>query len=161
MTRMIRQGVVLAAGLFAAAGVADPNARPLNPVAPNDPRLERIREFFNQRDCPAREYAEDFLRAADENELDWRLLPSLSLLESGGGKQCRNNNMFGWDNGNRAFTSHQEGIYLVASRLRNSELYRDKNLRDVLRTYNPAFEQYPQRVFATMNLLGPAPEPAN
>jgi hypothetical protein len=158
---MIRQGVVLAAGLFAAAGVADPNARPLNPVEANDPRLERIREFFKQRDCPAHEYAEDFLRAADENQLDWRLLPSLSLVESGGGKQCRNKNMFGWDNGRQAFTSHQAGIYLVAARLHNSDLYRDKNLHQVLRTYNPAREEYPQRVIATMDLLGPAPEPVN
>ena len=46
----------------------------------NDPRLERLQEFFAERDCPLRETAAEFLVAADENGLDWRLLPSLSII---------------------------------------------------------------------------------
>src|ERR1035437_8848717 len=59
----------------------------------NDPRLETLRTFFRNADCPAEKYAAAFLEAADYNELDWRLLPSLSYVESTGGKAARYNNL--------------------------------------------------------------------
>ena len=62
-----------------------------------DPRLRRLEEFFAKRDCPLRAAAADFLIAADQNALDWRLLPSISMVESSGGKDYRNNNVFGWN----------------------------------------------------------------
>src|SRR5438552_9386520 len=65
----------------------------------NDPRLKSIRDFFRHGACPAERFAEVFLHAADLNNLDWRLLPSLSFVETTGGKTARNNNMFGWDAG--------------------------------------------------------------
>ena len=49
--------------------------------------------------------------------LDWRLLPSLSFVESSGGKAARNNNLFGWDSGRAAFSSAAAGIRAVASSL--------------------------------------------
>ena len=48
----------------------------------HDPRLLRLQEFFARRDCPLREAAADFLIAADQNSLDWRLLPSISSNSS-------------------------------------------------------------------------------
>lgn len=51
-----------------------------------DPRLRRLEEFFAKRDCPLRAAAADFLIAADQNALDWRLLPSISMVESSGGR---------------------------------------------------------------------------
>src|SRR5579859_2479364 len=66
----------------------------------NDPRLESLKKFFQAIDCPAEELSAEFLHVADQNNLDWRLLPSISVVESGGGKASRNNNMFGWDSGN-------------------------------------------------------------
>src|ERR1700730_5030314 len=64
-----------------------------------DPRLESLREFFHKSDCPVQEYSRVFLEAADRYELDWRLLPSISFVESTGGKAAPNNNLFGWDSG--------------------------------------------------------------
>ena len=62
-----------------------------------DPRLNFLRAFFKQGNCPAAELSPVFLEAADRYALDWRLLPSLSFVETSGGKAARNNNLFGWD----------------------------------------------------------------
>ena len=74
---------------------------------------------------------------ADTYTLDWRLLPSISYLESTGGKAGRNNNIFGWDSGRARFSTPAAGIYAVGYRLAYSGLYRDKSLDEVLTTYNP------------------------
>jgi hypothetical protein len=89
---------LLIAGLLAApftTSVQQYRAEPA--VDQNDPRLSRLTKFFADRDCPLRDSAMDFLVAADQNELDWRLLPSISIIESSGGKDYTNNNVFGWD----------------------------------------------------------------
>ena len=118
-----------------------------------DPRLQRLQEFFAQRECPLQEVAADFLTAADRNDLDWRLLPSISIIESSGGKDSRKNNVFGWDSCRAGFTSVQEGIHFVAAQLATSKRYRDKDLDAKLSTYNPR-PDYPQRVKAVMRTLG-------
>lgn len=155
MTKAISRGLVLVAGLLAAQGTADPDSRLAEVAVPTDPRLIRIKQYFLERDCPAHVYAEDFVVAADQNNLDWRLLPSLSMVESTGGKLTRNNNMFGWDNCDTAFRSTREGIYKVAARLANSHLYRGKNVDRMLKTYNPRIE-YGAAVKVVMAQLGPA-----
>jgi hypothetical protein len=82
------------------------------------------------------------------------LLPSISFIESTGGKAARNNNMFGWDSGNAEFATLAEGINVVAYRLAHSELYRDKDLDGVLATYNPDVE-YAQKVKSVMRRIAP------
>ena len=62
-------------------------------------RLARLQAFFGKSDCPAKAYSDEFLTTADRYDLDWRLLPSISYVESTGGKSARNNNLFGWDSG--------------------------------------------------------------
>jgi len=145
----------MVAGLLASTTPADPDPGPADSIVKTDPRLIRIKQYFLVRDCPAHMFAEDFLAAADQHDLDWRLLPSLSMVESTGGKEAVNNNMFGWDNCKERFRSNRDGIYRVASRLGNSRLYRNKSVDQILRTYNPRSE-YTSRVKAVMTQLGPA-----
>src|SRR5690242_17391901 len=121
----------------------------------DDPRLRLIWQYFADRDCPLRDSAADFLVAADQNELDWRLLPSISMIESSGGKDYRNNNVFGWDSCRESFSSVQAGIHYVASKLAKSKLYRNKSVDEKLLTYNPQ-PDYAHRVKAVMRALGPA-----
>ena len=102
-----------------------------------DPRYAAIRHFFEKTGCPASEYALEFVEAADLNALDWRLLPSISYVESTGGKAGRHSNYFGWDSGRTRFPSPEAAIYAVGYRLAHSELYRDKTLDEILTTYNP------------------------
>lgn len=143
------------AGLLASTTAADPDVRPADLVERADPRMLRVKQFFLDRDCPAHVYADDFIQAADQNDLDWRLLPSLSFIESTGGKEARNNNMFGWDNCQRKFRSAREGIYTVAIRLGTSKIYRDKTIDQVLWRYNPRLA-YTVAVKDVMRKLGPA-----
>ena len=119
----------------------------------HDPRLERIRSFFHQADCPAEHLAEVFLEAADAYDLDWRLLPSLSFVETTGGKAARNNNWFGWDSGRTKFTSVAAGIHAVGYNLANSDSYRGKGLDSLLTTYNPN-PTYVRAVKAVMRTIG-------
>jgi hypothetical protein len=141
----------VAAGLLfpAMVGVAE---NPEKAEYQDDPRRVAIERFFADRDCPLQELAADFLEAADRNGLDWRLLPSLSFVESGGGKDYTNNNVFGWANCNQKFPSVRDGIHYVAGRLSQSGLYRDKSLEDILRTYNPVGD-YPSRVKRVMQQI--------
>jgi hypothetical protein len=120
----------------------------------NDPRQIKLRNFFRRWECPAERYSETFIEAADDYKLDWRLLPSLSFVESSGGKDIRNNNMFGWDSGKAQFTSPTAGIHAVGYRLSLSDLYRSKSLEALLFTYNPD-PDYVQVVKSVMRRIHP------
>jgi hypothetical protein len=123
-----------------------------------DPRLSRLQKFFGDRDCPLREAAKDFLVAADQNHLDWRLLPSISFVESSGGKTYTNNNVLGWASCKEKFSSVRAGIHYVAAQLGKSTRYRGKDTDNKLRTYNPTPE-YCQRVKAVMRVIGARSQP--
>jgi len=147
---------LLAVGLFAApVTVSMQQPSPKVHIEPVDPRLGLLWQYFADRNCPLRDSAADFLIAADQNELDWRLLPSISMIESSGGKDYRNNNVFGWDSCRESFSSIQAGIHFVASKLAKSKMYKGKNVDQKLSTYNPQPDYLP-RVKAVMRALGSA-----
>ena len=132
-------------------------ARTKAPAVATDPRAARLQRFFSNLHCPVQGMAEDFVHAADDNHLDWRLLPGISVIESGGGKAYRNNNIFGWDNGLQAFPSIRAGLNLVAFKLGQSPLYRNQNLFGKLRLYNPDVS-YAYKVIEVMNRISPVAE---
>ena len=108
----------------APAHVAPVNtARPTGP----DPRAIRLRRFLSKLHCPVAVMSEDFVHAADDNHLDWRLLPSIAVIESSGGKAYKNNNIFGWRNGDEVFPTIRAGLNHVAYKLGRSPLYRSRN----------------------------------
>ena len=138
MKKFFQQGLMMAAGIFvvpATMSLADQSVHSKECRA-DDPRLAMLKRFFHAVNSPLERLASVFIREADEHELDWRLLPSLSFVESTGGKSPRGNNIFGWNNGNSNFPSISEGIHVVASRLANSPIYRGKGLVQKLQTYN-------------------------
>ena len=141
------------AGLLAApvaTNVGKPTS--LQPQTFTDHRLARLKQFLVERDCPLNEFAADFIQAADSNNLDWRLLPSISVIESNGGKNYINNNVFGWNSCKDRFSSVRQGIHYVASRLSKSDLYRHKSLDEKLKIYNPT-EHYSSRVKYVMKTI--------
>jgi hypothetical protein len=150
---------LLVAGLLAApvtASVQQYQAAPA--IDKKDPRLSRLQKYFGDRDCPLRDAAKDFLLAADQNKLDWRLLPSISMIESSGGKDYKNNNVLGWASCKEKFTSVRAGIHYVAAQLGKSNRYRDKDTDRKLRIYNPVPE-YPARVKAVMRAISAGSQP--
>jgi hypothetical protein len=128
-------------------------AEPLTPPIVMDPRTARLKRFFSSLHCPIFNLAEDFVQAADDNHLDWRLLPSISVIESSGGKAYRNNNIFGWGiGGPLPFPSIRAGLNMVAFKLGRSALYRNLDIPGKLRVYNPD-ASYPGRVMDVMNRI--------
>lgn len=135
------------------------SAKPVTPSksAPkhlDDPRIGRLRAFLSRLHCPVANISEDFVRAADDNHLDWRLLPSIAVVESGGGKTAKNNNIFGWKNGVQRFATVRSGLELVAYKLGRSPLYRKLDSVGKLRVYNESGE-YADAVLSVMNRIGP------
>jgi len=119
-----------------------------------DPRTVRLKRFFATLHCPISYLSAEFIRAADENDLDWRLLPSISVIESGGGKAYKNNNVFGWANGEYLFSTLKAGIHEVAYKLGRSALYRNRDIEGKLHLYNPN-EEYATNVMTVMDRISP------
>ena len=155
MKKMLSQGLVFAGMLSAPVMLTQTELPTAASEYQNDPRLVSLKKFFQAGDCPAQDFSEEFLRAADHHKLDWRLLPSISLVESGGGREARNNNLFGWDRGRAVFTSVRAGIYNVAGNLAHSRIYRDKDTDEILRLYNPN-QSYPGVVKSVMRRISPS-----
>jgi hypothetical protein len=156
--------LMVAIGLFALPATlqldkvasAEPILPKLNtPVTPSpDPRTVRLAGFFSRLHCPVLNLAQDFIYEADANHLDWRLLPSISVIESGGGKAYKNNNIFGWNNGAQFFPTIRSGIKEVAYKLGRSPLYKNRDSVGKLRVYNPD-GNYVQTVVSVMNRISP------
>ncbi len=120
----------------------------------SDSRFQRLRDFFHKLDSPIEHLTPAFIQEADAFHLDWRLLPGLSVIESGAGKVTRKNNIFGWNNGSSGFRNVREGIHVVAERLANSRSYRGKSVEGKLNAYNPN-EGYSDSVLAVMRSIAP------
>ncbi len=150
--RKLLSSVVFAGMVAVPVAVAPPSDEPQADYK-KDPRFAKLQAFFSKGDCPAEKYAEVFLHAADKYDLDWRLLPSLSFIESTGGKLAKNNNLFGW--GSARFDTPTAGIHAVGYRLANSALYKNKDLDTLLTTYNPE-AGYAQLVKSVMRRIAPA-----
>jgi hypothetical protein len=153
MRKLLSSGLAIFAGMVSLPAPGSMHGEQKAPVA--DRRLARLQAFFGKADCPAKAYSTDFLAASDRYSLDWRLLPSISYVESTGGKSARNNNIFGWDSGRASFRTARAAIHEVGYRLTHSHLYRSKNLDQLLAIYNPS-GQYAQKVKSVMAQIAPA-----
>lgn len=158
MRKLVSQGIIMFAGLLATPVL--PHALDNTQVndSKDDARFALLRRFFEKRGSPAKEHVHDFILAADRNKLDWRLLPSISVVESGGGKEYKNNNILGWGPCLEKFPSVKAGIHAVARRLSTSKLYKNKGVEGMLRTYNSNAD-YPSRVKRVMYTISPALTP--
>ena len=156
--KRIAQFALCATALLAAASAwaADTDAKA---TSKEDPRIEKIRNFFLAQRSPLSKHAEAFLGAAEKQGLDWRLLPSLAMVESAGGLSYSNNNVFGWGNGRIKFASISESIHVIAERLTNGLPYRNKTIEGKLRAYNPVNSKYAQHVLGIMASIGPVASP--
>jgi hypothetical protein len=154
MRKLLSGGLAVVAGMVSlpAQLSVQKTERVPAPDYRSDPRSHSIRRFFARFECPAQDYSRAFVEIADAYNLDWRLLPSISYIESTGGKNALNNNLFGWDSGRARFASPVAGIREVAYRLAHSELYRNKNVDEILAIYNPV-PNYVFKVKSVMRLI--------
>jgi hypothetical protein len=160
MKKLVAGGLFMVgvASIPAARAPGQSKAEPVRDYS-NDARMHTLRNFFRRWDCPAERYSETFIEAADVNNLDWRLLPSICFVESTGGKTARNNNMFGWNSGRTDFQSPAAGIRHVGYWLAHLSVYRAKSLDGLLFTYNPD-PDYAPLVKSVMRRIHPSPKVA-
>jgi hypothetical protein len=110
------------------------------PTPQVDSRIAALTAFFTHYKCPSFNTAliSTYLYAADQNQLDWRLLPAISIIESSCGQHACPNNFWGWDScKGDAFTDPAAGIYFIASQLASGNYYRGKTTEQKIRVYNP------------------------
>ena len=90
-----------------------------------DPRILAMNKFLKNYHSPMASHADTFVKEADRNGIDWRLLVSISGVESAFGNliPTNSNNAWGWRgiNGNDAgwsmFSSWEDAIVHITERL--------------------------------------------
>jgi hypothetical protein len=156
MKRYLQSGLVIFAGVL---GIAAGSVDPAQDITKNrrkfDLRSAILRKFLKENHCPDVDYAEMFIAEADTHGLDWRLLPSISLVESGGGRAAKGNNLFGWANGKASFRGFGEAIHEVASSLASARPYAGKDTLGKLSAFNTERTDYAAIVMAIMKQISP------
>ncbi len=116
-------------------------------------RVRAVRDFLSRHQCPIEHLAPVFVVAAELNGIDYRLLPTLAVLESGCGRNTRNHNLFGWAKGRKPFPDFEQAIHFVAQRLRLAPHYAGKTTLQKLRMYNRR-GAYRAKILRVMETIG-------
>jgi hypothetical protein len=127
-------------------------------------KADAIDAYFAEHDMPLEGTGMKMVEEAEKNDLDWRLLPAISVRESTGGKhECKKveNNPFGWGSCRIGFKSNDKAIEIVAKNLggnnpNTAKHYDNKTTEGILRAYNPPsiVPKYVKQVIAIMNDIG-------
>lgn len=120
-----------------------------------DTRAEIIDNYYKERNMPLYGYGKKMVEVADKYNLDWRLLPAISIRETSGGKyMCRSFNAFGWGSCRIEFRSQEEAIETIGYKLSNLPVYQGKTTKEKLYYYNgTVVKSYPDEVISIMNKI--------
>lgn len=107
-----------------------------------DNRAKALKAFLAQNNSPLANSAETFVKSADENDIDWKLVAAIAGLESGFGKHIPYNsyNAWGWgvygDNVHY-FTSWDDGVETISQGIRERYMNERgaKNVHEIGATY--------------------------
>ncbi len=136
----------------------------------NEIRAKAIDAYFEARKMPLAGYGAKFVEVAEANDIDWRLLPAISVIETTGGKhlckkipQDKKWNPFGWGSCKIGFNSFNEAIETVGKNLggnnpNTAHHYEDKTNKEILEKYNPpsVVPDYAKKVMKVMDIIGSA-----
>jgi len=105
-----------------------------------DYRKSKLENYLASHNSPITPYSISFIEYSDKYDIDWRLVPAISGVESTFGKRIPFNsyNAYGWANGKYQFTSWDDSIFVVSKTLR--EKYYDRgtaNIAQIARRYAP------------------------
>lgn len=125
------------------AAVPDNSIQAIDTIIKQDARATIVANFFSGYSSPLSDFAEEFIQAADKYNLDYRLLPAISMQESIGAKRIIKGsyNPFGFGiYGDKVikFSSFEEAIETVAKTLRTN--YLDEGLttpETIMTKYTP------------------------
>jgi hypothetical protein len=124
-----------------------------------DHRVIKLRKYLEAYNSPLAPFAEDFIREADANHIDWKFVVSIAGVESGYGKHIPHRSYNGWGWGYRNgtvmhFTSWDEAIQTISHDLRMKYMDRGgaRNIYDIGHVY-AANPNWASRVQGFMNQL--------
>lgn len=110
-----------------------------------DPRITKLENYLNSKKSPLAPYAATFVLAADTNELDYRMLPAITGIESSFGVHLipASHNPFGWGGGRIYFKDYNEAIFKVANGLKKGYVDRGaKTVNQIAPIYCPPNAQH-------------------
>lgn len=123
-------------------------------------RAQAIDAYFKERSMPLHGTGMTFVLVAEKYGLDWRLMPSIGVRESSGGKAACGYNAFGWGSCKlHNFHSYEEAIESLGRNLGGSNkntarYYAGKSTMDKLYYYNgTVIPSYPSEVLAIMDKM--------
>lgn len=135
----------------------------VQPTPVPDSRPEAVARYLygaTTGHSPLVDFAQELVDAADYYDLDWRLLPALSMQESSGGVQACGYNPFGWGSCGIPFSSWDEAIWGVAQALAQGRYYAGLDIRSKLCVYQSGHgcwgraDEYAGEVLAKMGQVG-------
>ena len=108
-----------------------------------------LKNYLKSKNSPLADYSEQIIYSSDKYELDWRLIPAITGVESGFGNNMPKDsyNAYGWANGAYSFNSWNESIEIVTKTLR--EKYKDRgatSLSQIGRIYAPPSSTWSYKV---------------
>ncbi|MFH0863830.1 MAG: hypothetical protein V1858_01935 [Candidatus Gottesmanbacteria bacterium] len=108
------------------------NSSAVLPMIKRDYRINQLRKYLVSLDSPLSSYSAIFVRTADKYDLDWKLIPAISGVESTFGKAIPpgSYNAYGWANGAYYFDSWEDSIEIVAKTLRENYFNRGADTVD-------------------------------
>ncbi len=121
-------------------------------------RASKIDAYYKKRGMPLEGYGAKMVAEAEKNNLDWRLLPSIAIRETTGGKFACHQNPFGWGSCMIKFNNWNEAIETVARNLggnnpKTAQYYKDKTTIEKLSRYNSVIPAYNKEIFEFMDLI--------
>jgi hypothetical protein len=144
-----------------------PSATPGPDGYTKEQKIAKLTTFLAKYKSPLTNEAAHFVESAELYNIDWKLVPSITGVESTFGKFLIPNsyNAYGWGGGRIMFNSWKESIYHVSMKL--SEKYVQKGLTTphlMQRVYAPPSKTWGDKVTFFMNKLeateaSPSPTP--
>ncbi|MFZ2205304.1 MAG: hypothetical protein WAV23_01820 [Minisyncoccia bacterium] len=123
-----------------------------------------IDTYFKEHGMPLEGMGMKMVQEAEKNDIDWRLLPAISVRESTGGLHACKKVKFsfmGWGSCKINFKSNEESIEIVARNLggnnpNTDHHYADKTTKQILQKYNPPsiVPHYAEQVIKIMDNIG-------
>jgi hypothetical protein len=123
-------------------------------------RAQAIDSYFKDRSMPLHGTGMTFVLVAEKYGLDWRLMPSIGVRESSGGKAACGYNAFGWGSCKlHNFHSYEEAIESLGRNLggankNTARYYAGNSTYEKLYYYNgTVIPSYPNEVIAIMDKM--------
>ena len=127
-------------------------------------KADAIDTFYKEHNMPLEGMGMKMVEEAEKNDIDWRLLPAISVVESTGGRHaCKKvtHSFMGWGSCKINFKSDEEAIEIVAKNLggnnpNTDQHYADKTTKQILQKYNPPsiVPDYADKVMKVMEEIG-------